>query len=76
MVVKRVHKDQHLLFRFHSDGERVLRTGVAQALLWLRNQLPDRRDDRSFVGLSISLPPGHDQRVFEALSAFAAELTS
>lgn len=74
MVVKRGHERHLILFWFHSDGDRVLGSGLDQNLLRLRNRLLGRRDDGSLVRVSMSIPSGLDGRVSEELSAFADEI--
>jgi len=74
MVVKRGHERQLILFWFHSDGDRMLGSGLDQNLLRLRNRLLGERDDGSLVRLSMSIPMGQDRLVSDKLSAFAVEL--
>jgi len=74
MVVKRGHERQLILFWFHSDGDKVQAGGLDQTLLRLRSRLLGQRDDGSLIRVSIGIPVGEDQRAFEQLSAFTAEV--
>jgi len=74
MIVKRGPERQLVYFWFHSDGDKILGTGIDQNLLRLRNRFLGRRDDGSLVRISMTIPPGQDEPTANALSAFAADL--
>ena len=74
MIVRRQQERQLVLFWLLGHENTIPKNGIELNLMRLGNRVLGARDDGSLIRVSMTIPPGEEQRTLQDLSAFSAEL--